>query len=85
MSGEENSAGNTVCISKLFDDVWREKNRRECLFLLDISISCYVQFDKREVYCLSFFFILLLPVTFSTTSLKTFVSGITDMLNGKSS
>ena len=41
--------------------------------------------DKLEFYCLSFFFILTLPVTFSTTSLKTFVCGITDLLKGKSS
>ncbi len=33
-SDEENGAENTVCIVKPFDEVWRKKDRRECLVLI---------------------------------------------------
>ncbi len=35
MPDEERGAGNTLCIFKPRDDVWRENDRRECLVLIE--------------------------------------------------
>ncbi len=64
-------------------DVFRKSARRK--FVFGENITIIVTPHKQEFYCLSFFFILTLPVTFSTISLKTFVQGMTDLLNEKSS
>ncbi len=39
MPDKEETAGNTVCIDKVDDAVWRKKDHRELMILLGISIN----------------------------------------------
>ena len=43
MPDKEETAGNTVCIVKVDDTVWRKKDRRELMILLGISIMLFIE------------------------------------------